>query len=543
MVLKFQDYTKQRLEEDVRLFQNYYKFRQSNTYGLNDELDAFRMAYISSYIAYKYGDKVAKKQFESNLKMDSEYNNETLKEASMKIWNARVGREIAKDLKKSIKGKNLNDNQIKSMLAYSISEKLYDGKMVTSLNENKNYDDFDEVYFEKQEVEKIKPSANKPLEGKIEQNIPKDENKETDNSNTNNQYEYIETPCVGSYEVSGYTKKDGTEVEDYIRTCGAKHIRKVKKKGGDDNDYMDKNIIPTNQNIISVDNNLDYKQIKNPDGSYKFEMRTSEQSIKKSIHNFLHENFKIYRDYEWLNIPQISQKALTKIIPNIFPFLEYYKISLSLADNDIKKIKNNNKDNLYFKFSDLKNSNLKNIIKQKIINSRKLNVNDKNLEEKINNTYIISVKNNSSLTKQIINSTELKQFINKNINEIRAGKLKNKIITIEYEYNTNSYNNLSLYLTLHYVDIYNPHIDKNGNIVMDYIDNFDFEKWKYIETFKIISNKILNKDLTNIKLDETGKNILKELIIYINNNAARQQELMHLEPFILHIPIKIPNNI
>ena len=32
------------------------------------------------------------------------------------------------------------------MLAYSISEKLYDGKMVTSLNENKNYDDFDEVY-------------------------------------------------------------------------------------------------------------------------------------------------------------------------------------------------------------------------------------------------------------------------------------------------------------------------------------------------------------------------------------------------------------
>lgn len=543
MVLKFQDYTKQRLEEDVRLFQNYYKFRQSNTYGLNDELDAFRMAYISSYIAYKYGDKVAKKQFESNLKMDSEYNNETLKEASMKIWNARVGREIAKDLKKSIKGKNLNDNQIKSMLAYSISEKLYDGKMVTSLNENKNYDDFDEVYFEKQEVEKIKPSANKPLEGKIEQNIPKDENKETDNSNTNTQYEYIETPCVGSYEVSGYTKKDGTEVEDYIRTCGAKHIRKVKKKGGDDNDYMDKNIIPTNQNITSVHNNLDYKQIKNPDGSYKFEMRTSEQSIKKSIHNFLHENFKIYRDYEWLNIPQISQKALTKIIPNIFPFLEYYKISLSLADNDIKKIKNNNKDNLYFKFSDLKNSNLKNIIKQKIINSRKLNVNDKNLEEKINNTYIISVKNNSSLTKQIINSTELKQFINKNINEIRAGKLKNKIITIEYEYNTNSYNNLSLYLTLHYVDIYNPHIDKNGNIVMDYIDNFDFEKWKYIETFKIISNKILNKDLTNIKLDETGKNILKELIIYINNNAARQQELMHLEPFILHIPIKIPNNI
>lgn len=29
--------------------------------------------------------------------------------------------------------------------------------------------------------------------------------------------------CVGSYTVSGYTRKDGTNVCDYIRTCGAKH--------------------------------------------------------------------------------------------------------------------------------------------------------------------------------------------------------------------------------------------------------------------------------------------------------------------------------
>ena len=50
MILGFNDYTKQRLDEDVWKFQNYFKFYQSNTYGLNDELDAFRMAYISSYI-------------------------------------------------------------------------------------------------------------------------------------------------------------------------------------------------------------------------------------------------------------------------------------------------------------------------------------------------------------------------------------------------------------------------------------------------------------------------------------------------------------
>lgn len=29
--------------------------------------------------------------------------------------------------------------------------------------------------------------------------------------------------CIGSYQVSGYTREDGTEVQGYTRTCGAKH--------------------------------------------------------------------------------------------------------------------------------------------------------------------------------------------------------------------------------------------------------------------------------------------------------------------------------
>lgn len=33
------------------------------------------------------------------------------------------------------------------------------------------------------------------------------------------------TPCVGSYQVSGYTRSDGVKVDDYIRRCGARHGR------------------------------------------------------------------------------------------------------------------------------------------------------------------------------------------------------------------------------------------------------------------------------------------------------------------------------
>ena len=34
-----------------------------------------------------------------------------------------------------------------------------------------------------------------------------------------------QTPCVGSYQVSGYTRSDGVKVDDYIRRCGANHGR------------------------------------------------------------------------------------------------------------------------------------------------------------------------------------------------------------------------------------------------------------------------------------------------------------------------------
>lgn len=34
---------------------------------------------------------------------------------------------------------------------------------------------------------------------------------------------YTTKGCVGSYQVSGYTRADGTEVKGYTRTCGAKH--------------------------------------------------------------------------------------------------------------------------------------------------------------------------------------------------------------------------------------------------------------------------------------------------------------------------------
>lgn len=59
----------------------------------------------------------------------------------------------------------------------------------------------------KERTERIHPNALKA----------KDKISEIGNKQSSN------SQCVGSYSVSGYTRSDGTKVEDYTRTCGAKH--------------------------------------------------------------------------------------------------------------------------------------------------------------------------------------------------------------------------------------------------------------------------------------------------------------------------------
>ena len=39
---------------------------------------------------------------------------------------------------------------------------------------------------------------------------------------------YNNQECAGTYQVSGYTRKDGIKVASYSRTCGAKHLGKQK---------------------------------------------------------------------------------------------------------------------------------------------------------------------------------------------------------------------------------------------------------------------------------------------------------------------------
>ena len=76
----------------------------------------------------------------------------------------------------------------------------------------------------KETAQRIHPNSSQIkdiISGKIIQNY------ESRRNNNLQEFKHAkqQTPCVGSYQVSGYTRSDGVKVEDYIRRCGAKHGR------------------------------------------------------------------------------------------------------------------------------------------------------------------------------------------------------------------------------------------------------------------------------------------------------------------------------
>lgn len=80
------------------------------------EADAFRHAYMQSYLSYKYGNLAANAlglYHEHGVKPD---NNPS---TNMDLWNNQIGREIAEEIKQE-KGNNIDEN----LFEYIASEKI-----------------------------------------------------------------------------------------------------------------------------------------------------------------------------------------------------------------------------------------------------------------------------------------------------------------------------------------------------------------------------------------------------------------------------------
>ena len=118
-------------------------------------------------------------------------------------------------------GKSMNDYLSK------YGSKTPENKVINYNNPNDNLTKFfrGELYGTNYSIDVTGENKNdhnlenmKPLSTRQKTGVNKGTNNENDRSKSHSQ-----KGCVGSYQVSGYTRADGTEVKSYTRTCGAKH--------------------------------------------------------------------------------------------------------------------------------------------------------------------------------------------------------------------------------------------------------------------------------------------------------------------------------
>lgn len=272
--------------------------------------------------------------------------------------------------------------------------------------------------------------------------------------------------CAGTYKVSGYKREDGTKVDSYWRTCGAKH------------------------------ENSDNSTSSHPTSKSKDGVMTGAAAgvnnaweSPNTLDKFMYLNTVIpIKIQDSLNSEQFAQ--IQKIITQktSFPpdFLKYYKISLDM-DNQ-KKF---DKSNMYTKLGQI-DDDIKYFIKSKYSQQ---NIN--------NSTDVVVVQYGTSLMNNIINSKEFIDALAKEKTNIKNGVYKNNSFPISFK------DDFNLFLTIGKCNIYNPCFHKDGTFTATLVDYYDFEYLNYVPSVKgaiinaINNNAVIqqeNGDLTNFVL-------------------------------------------
>lgn len=134
-------------DEIVKKTWNYQKkfgFETSPTSGhefWNNEADAFKHAFGSADMYFKYGDLGSTL---AGIEHENKTPNNPQGEWNMDSWNNHQGREIAKEIKKEY-GKNLSKlttNERDGIIAAKIIQKMKNGELITNPNDSRQYKGF-----------------------------------------------------------------------------------------------------------------------------------------------------------------------------------------------------------------------------------------------------------------------------------------------------------------------------------------------------------------------------------------------------------------
>ena len=272
--------------------------------------------------------------------------------------------------------------------------------------------------------------------------------------------------CAGTYKVSGYTRDDGTKVDSYWRTCGAKHE-------GDNSPSQRHQSKSTGM----IGGAAPVEESKNSFLDAAQDMFIIDAEILSYF--FLSKTY--YFSFSF------GQEMLAQLPTFNKIYHDYYKLSL-----DYYNKKQHNKENVYIKFNDIQDNNIKSFIKQQYSDA---DINDA--------TDIVIPQQDSRLVKMVYNSPELKDVIRKNLPGIINGKYKNNFFSIVFD------KTKDIHLTIGKAKLYNVRI-VDGYICGTLVDYYDFEYLVY----KWGKNK---DSLFNILVNNNAykQQILKKLTNYL----------------------------
>ena len=333
--------------------------------------------------------------------------------------------------------------------------------------------------------------------------------------------------CLGCFATVALTKF----------RCGAKHWRLVKDSAGNDGitggaaniDNTETNSssnTPINESHSNTDDESVLKggvekdeHTDQPDDIQGAKVPAESNSPENEGNNNGDESF--WDKYVHPFVVSMQSFA-GKHFPASIPGMDYLGIGIKLAEGKFDELKKHDKYNMYQKFSDLPKGVEKEQIKNIIING------DKNRSEKyLQNTDIVTAKENAPITKEVLYSKQIKDIIKDRWNDLIAGK--HITCPIHFEQingdNTQIFNEAMRYLAVHNGTL-NIYLDKCGHIRGEVLDWNDYDY--------LLKNKNFDDSFKG-----EFKNFVNNEALKANNRAYEIQEARKSKKFILRIPIDI----
>lgn len=191
--------------------------------GHNDEVDAFRHTFMQALLSLKIGETAARRLGTAYEIYGDKTDRQPPNERNMDQWNNAVGREIAREVKTTIEGKNYTPQEIEDIVAEKVIQRMQKGDLITDPSDKRKYNErsfMDRILHPKNRVfhkgenitmddlENNPDTMNAYLDQALERNgLPTKEELDS------------KVASGGMIYVEDYERSDGTKVSGYYRSC------------------------------------------------------------------------------------------------------------------------------------------------------------------------------------------------------------------------------------------------------------------------------------------------------------------------------------